>query len=229
MSSDLKHRFKAVVFDLDGTLIDSVPDLCAALNRLLADLGRPPLSNDEVKTMVGDGVRVLLQRALEARGGLLAEDAMDGAYRAFIADYEANSSVETRPFSGAEMALSRLKQAGVGVGVCTNKPQHATETVLSALGLAPFVDAVVGGDALPDGVRKPDGRHLLAVLEKLGVGADDALLVGDSPADIGCGKAAGVPTIAVSFGYPKMPVEKLNADLVIDAFAELEGALARLS
>lgn len=229
MSSAIKHRFKAVVFDLDGTLIDSVPDLRAALNRMLVGLDRPPLVDDEVKTMVGDGVHALVERALAARGGALAGDALAAAFDGFLVDYEANASVETRPFPGAEAALLRLKQAGAGLGICTNKPQRATEAVLGDLGLAAYVDAVVGGDAVPGGRRKPDARHLLAVLEKLAITPADAVLIGDSAADIGCAKAAGVPAIAVSFGYPRMPVADLGADLVIDAFTELDRALARLS
>jgi len=228
MGSMAKHRFQGVVFDLDGTLVDSAPDLHAALNRLLAAEGRPPVTLDAVKTMVGDGVGKLVERGFQATGEVPPAPDLEAAVQRFTADYEQNATELTSVYPGAREALSRLHGAGLPLGLCTNKPQLATETLLDHLDLARYMKAVVGGDAVA-GVRKPDPRHVLAVLDRLGVAARDAVLIGDSPADIGGAIAAGIPAVAVSFGYPKMPVEDLGADIIIDTYDELEPALASLS
>ncbi|PIW26750.1 MAG: phosphoglycolate phosphatase [Rhodospirillales bacterium CG15_BIG_FIL_POST_REV_8_21_14_020_66_15] len=217
----------AVVFDLDGTLIDSVPDIRAALNWLLARVGRREVSRDEVVGMVGDGVPMLVERGLVATGGIPA-GGLEAPIRDFTAHYEANAAHLTRPFPGVTAALQALTDAGCRLGVCTNKPAGATAEILEALALAPFFAAVAGGDTVP-GVRKPDPRHLMHVLDALGAVPQEAVMVGDSHNDVNVAKAAGVPTVAVTFGYAHGPVEDLGADALIGHFDELVPALLRLS
>jgi phosphoglycolate phosphatase len=216
---------KAVIFDLDGTLIDSVPDIQAALNWLLGRLDRREVTRDEVAGMVGDGVPKLVERGLAATGGL-PEGGIEGPISEFMVHYEANAANLTRPFPGAVRALQDLAEAGARLGICTNKPEGATWEILKTLDLAPFFSAVAGGDSLP-GIRKPDPRHVLHVLEKLGAEPHQAVMVGDSHNDVGAGNAAGLMTVAVTFGYAHGPVEELGADVLIDHFEELVPVLSR--
>ncbi|MEQ8805347.1 MAG: phosphoglycolate phosphatase [Rhodospirillales bacterium] len=218
---------KAIVFDLDGTLIDSVPDIQAALNWLMARSGRRAVARDEVVGMVGDGVPKLVERGFLATGGL-PDGGLEDPTADFTRHYEANAATLTRPFPGAEGALAALRDAGCALGVCTNKPAGATREILEALALAPLFSAVAGGDTLP-GVRKPDPRHLMHVLDALGVAAKDAVMVGDSHNDVNVAKAAGVPTVAVTFGYAHGPVHDLGADVLIDHFDDLVPALLRMA
>jgi phosphoglycolate phosphatase len=216
----------AVIFDLDGTLIDSAPDLTAALNRVLADHGRGPLTLAQVQRMVGEGMPILVERAF-AEVGLAVSDADLAAETArYRALYEANSTVHTRPYPGAVDALEMLRAAGTALGLCTNKPQGAALAVLDGLGLAAYFDGVLGGDVVAH--RKPDGRHLLEVIEVIGAVREGTVYVGDSETDLAAARDAGVPAILVDFGYSKAPVAELGADAVISEFAELAGALARL-
>jgi phosphoglycolate phosphatase len=219
------QRFKAVVFDLDGTLIDSAPDLLTAANKLLAEEGRPPIDETDIKLMVGDGVPKLVERAFEKTGGL-PDGTLPALSRRFLGFYEGHAADETRPFPGVMAALAGLKDDGLKLAVCTNKPYDATMEILKALDLAGYFDAVVGGDSLP-GIKKPDPRHVLACVEALGASVADSLLVGDSKVDVEAGRNAGLPVIAAAHGYAKMPPEQLGADLVLDDFARLPEAVAR--
>jgi phosphoglycolate phosphatase len=218
---------KAVVFDLDGTLIDSAPDLASALNRLLAREGLGPVALAQVQTMIGDGVAKLVERGFAVRGRNLSAGELGDLARRYVADYEPNSAVETRPFPGAREALGELRAAGLALGVCTNKPEAATRAILAAFGMDPFIAAVVGGDTLP-GARKPDPATLRETLARLGAGAGQAIAVGDSPNDVAAARAAGVPIVAVSFGYSRVPPAELGADRLIGRFADLGPALAEV-
>jgi len=222
---------QAVVFDLDGTLIDSAPDLRAAVNRLLAGLGRPPLPVEAVKAMVGDGVARLVERAFAATGGPPDDGGADGL-AAWVArfgdDYENSGFPLTHAFAGTAEVLAELAAAGFGLAVCTNKPQAATDAILARLGLARFFGAVVGGDAVPGGVRKPDPAHPLAALAALGVDPARAAMVGDHLNDLACARAAGMPAILCAWGYSARPVAELGADAVIGRIEELPAALAAL-
>ena len=207
---------RAVVFDLDGTLIDSDPDIRAALNRVLAADGFAPLSGPEVQSMIGDGAKVLLDRGFAARGG----QAEPRHLEAFLIDYEANSAVETVAFPGIAAALETLSLAGHRLGVCTNKPVAAARAVLAALGLETYFDVVTGGDSTP--FRKPDPRHLAATLAELGAG-DNAVMIGDHVNDINAAAGLGVPSIFVSWGYGKAQ----GSHTVHDAL-ELPGLIAQM-
>lgn len=213
-----------LVFDLDGTLIDSAPDLHACINRLLVSDRRRSLSLDELVGMVGDGVPALVRRAYEATGGI--PDDIENRithYRALYGDALADRSV---PYPGVAETLAQLSETGHRMAVCTNKPFAPTMQILNAFGLARFFGAVAGGDTLP--VRKPDPGHLLGLLELLGSSPEHAVMIGDSHNDIQVAIDAGVRSIAVSYGYRKQPVEELGADMIVDRFADIPQAIARL-
>ncbi|MDH3231209.1 MAG: phosphoglycolate phosphatase [Alphaproteobacteria bacterium] len=213
-----------LVFDLDGTLIDSAPDLHACLNRLLGADGRRRLDLAEVVAMVGDGVPALVRRAYRATGGIPGdiEDRI-AHYRAIYGDSLTDRTVA---YPGVAETLARLFDAGYRMAVCTNKPHAPTMAILDALGLAGFFKSVAGGDSLP--VRKPDPGHLLGLLKMLGSGPERAVMIGDSRNDIQVAINAGVRSIAVSYGYRREPVEELGANVIIDSFAEIPEALERL-
>lgn len=213
----------AVIFDLDGTLIDSAPDLTAALNRVLADHGRGPLSLAQVQKMVGEGMPILVERAFAEVGMVVSEAELAAETARYRALYEANSTVHTRPYPGAVDILEVLRAQDMALGLCTNKPHHAALTVLERLGLAAYFDGVRGGDVVAH--RKPDGRHLLEVIEAIGADRENAVYVGDSETDLAAARDAGVPAILVDFGYSRTPVAELGADAVISDFAELQAAL----
>jgi phosphoglycolate phosphatase len=188
-----KTTKRAVVFDLDGTLIDSAPDIRTALNRTLALHELAPLGADEIKSMIGDGAKVLVERGFAARGRTATAADQD----TFLTDYEANSAVETVPYPGMVEALAALQRQGHKMAVCTNKPAGAARAILAALGLEDFFAVVTGGDSTP--FRKPDPRHLAAALDALGTA--DAVMVGDHHNDMAAARGMEIPAIFVSWGY----------------------------
>ncbi len=224
--SGLDLGYEGVVFDLDGTLIDSVPDLADAVNRMLAAEGRSALPEEEVALMVGDGVATLVARAFDAAGGPPAGDIAPHVAR-FIADYEKNAALRTRPWPHVVDTLEDLRRSGLRLAVCTNKVRGATVNILDGLGMTSLFDAVVGCDDTP--APKPDPRHVLVTLDRMGVTPERAVYVGDSPNDVAAAKAAGVLCVVVSFGYTRVPPAELGADRVIDDFADLPAALRDLS
>ena len=186
---------RTLILDLDGTLVDSVPDLAAALNRLMAARGLPAFSRADVTSMVGDGAAVLLDRAFAARGRAPDGAALD----AFLVDYTANTAVETRPFPGVVAGLDALVADGWRLAVCTNKPEAAARALLAALGLDRYFAAIGGGDSYP--VRKPDPAHLLATLAAAGGTVAGAVMAGDHRNDVAAAHGAGVPCIFAAWGY----------------------------
>ena len=218
--------FDAVVFDLDGTLIDTAPDLHAHLNAMLVELGRPGLELEEIRPMIGDGARMLLKRGLEASGGLPDGKDLEMLFAEFLERYTAEPARLGTVYDGALEILEDLAAAGVRLGLCTNKPQAPTDKLLAAVGLQRFFPVALGGDALP--VKKPDAAHIRAVLDRLGADGH-AVMVGDSENDLLAARATGVPCILVSFGYTPVPARELGADLVIDRMSELSAALATLA
>lgn len=216
----------AVLFDLDGTLVDTAPDLTHALNWVLARENCPAVTLDEVRHMVGKGARHLMRRGLEAAGVPPTEDKLDALLPVFLEHYGAHIADDSRLFPGAAAAVEELAGAGVKLAICTNKPEDLSRDLLAALGVDGLFPTVVGGDSLA--VRKPDPEHILETLRRMGADPDDAVMVGDSINDIAAARDAGVPVIAVTFGYTETPVTELGADLVVDDFADLVPALRRI-
>ena len=215
-----------VVFDLDGTLVDTAPDLVATLNALLAEEGLAPLALDEARPMIGQGARAMLAKGFAANGAPLGEARMDGLFARFIAHYLARIAQASRPFPGAVAALDALAAAGARLAICTNKRTDLSVALLRALGLEGRFAAIVGADAAPAG--KPDPRHLIATIERAGGRRERAVMVGDSASDAGAARAAGVPLVLVSFGYTDIPAGELAPDVLIDHFDGLPAACARL-
>ena len=216
MSAKNGLRFSTLVFDLDGTLVDSAPDLCGVVNDMLHQHGRVILDMDDIRKMVGDGAAKLIERGFGATGGLPAP--LPDLTREFIRLYEARIARETRPFPGVVDTLERFKAAGLKMGVCTNKTTHLSRRLLDELDLSRFFPVVVGGDGP---ARKPDRRHLEATMQELNAVAGESLMVGDSMNDVAVARNAGVKVVAVTFGYTTIPPRDLGADRVIERFNEL--------
>ena len=198
---------KAVLFDLDGTLIDSAPDIAGALNDLLAEEGRNPYVLGEVKRMVGEGVHRLIDKAFGETGRTVA------LADRFIELYNPRSSLLTRPVEGAFEALDSLRDAGIPLAICTNKPDESARSVLSDLGLLPYFATILGGTSgLP---RKPDPATLLEAARRLGVAASDCLMIGDALPDVDAARAAGMPVWLVRSGYGAIPTDELDADRIM--------------
>jgi phosphoglycolate phosphatase len=217
---------RAVLFDLDGTLIDSAPDLHAAANILLARHALGPLTLPQVVSMIGNGVKKLVERAFAAVGRPLDAATLETEHEAMIGIYGDHLTVLTALMPGAREAIEDLADRGVQLGVVTNKPQMPTEAILDHFHLSRFLGAVIGGDAGVE--KKPAPDMIFAALERLGVTPEDAVVVGDSPADVGSARAAGVAVIAVRGGYTNVPVNELGADAVIDTLEDLGHALGGL-
>jgi phosphoglycolate phosphatase len=213
-----------LLFDLDGTLVDSVPDLTDALNEMLRERGYRPLMPEEVKPMVGDGVPALVARAFAARGGD-AEEATEILPR-YIAFYEANATRLTRPYPEVRETISELRRRGYRTAICTNKLQRATVRVLRGLELDDLFDAVAGGDRYA--VRKPDPGHLLELVREVGGDPQRAAMIGDSENDAAAGRAANLPVLLMRYGYCKCEPESLGPSAVLERFVELPQALERL-
>jgi phosphoglycolate phosphatase len=214
-----------VVFDLDGTLVDTAPDLCAALNHALSVLGRPGVPADDVRHMVGHGARRLLEKGLAATGAVSAE-LVEAGVAPFLGFYAANIAVGSRPYPGVEAALDGLAAAGCRVAICTNKPVVLSRALIAALGWDHRFAANLGFDSVP--APKPDPGHLWATIAAAGGDAATTVFVGDSITDTTTAKAAGIPVVAVSFGFSDRPATQLGADMVIDHYAELLPALRKM-
>jgi len=214
-------QMRHLIFDLDGTLVDSAPDLATALNALLAELGKPPLTVTAIRAMIGDGAGVLVERGLAA-SSLEGAD-RPAALKRFLALYRDCLIDQTQAYPEVESTLERLTAQGYKLGICTNKPIDPTQRILAALGLDRFFGAVIGGDSLPQ--RKPDPEPLLAAIEGLGGAASSAVMIGDSANDVLCARAASVTAILIPSDYGN-PAE--DADFKLSHFAELPEALGRL-
>lgn len=217
--------FDIVGFDLDGTLIDTSADLLGATNHALALAGRPLLDQASVMTMVGRGAKHMLEQALEASGGY--DDAlMARIYPALLDWYGEHIADNSQPFPGMRQALNALGPRGVKIAIVTNKFEYLAVKLIEALGLESRFETIIGGDTMGKGNAKPSALPIQEMIRRCGGGR--AAFVGDSIYDVLAAKNAGIPSVAVSFGFLSQPVEELGADAVIDSFAELVPALERL-
>jgi phosphoglycolate phosphatase len=215
--------YDVVVFDLDGTLADTAPDLTAALNHALGELGRSTVPPDDVRHMVGHGARALLGKGLAASGA--ADEALiDRGFPIFLDYYEAHIADGTRPYPGVDSALAALAARGVRLAICTNKLAALAERLVDALGWTGRFATIVGGDTLPQ--RKPDPAPVFAAIA--GAGGGRAAFVGDSISDTDAARAAGIPCVALTFGFSDRPPAQLGADALIDHFDALIPALEAL-
>lgn len=235
MTAPQPGRFSALLFDLDGTLVHSLPDMAGALNSLLADLELPALAYEEIRLMIGDGIPALVSRALAASGKAadhrpeeLDPKALDreAINRDFRRHYRARLTRETRPYPGVVETLERLRAAGWRMAVCTNKAELPARQILEELELTAYFEGLAGGDTYAR--SKPAAEPLLGLVGDLGHAAEHAVMVGDSPADVGAARNAGMPVVAVSYGYRKVTAAELGADALIDRFDELPAALGGL-
>lgn len=208
-----------IVFDLDGTLIDTAPDLVESLNHTIAVRDLAPVGYEDLTHLVGQGARVMIQRAFALRGAPLAEDDIPALLDRFIEHYEAGMPGKSRPYPGLIEALGRLKAAGCRLAVCTNKMERLAVPLIEGLELTGYFTTIAGGDTFA--FRKPDPAHILATVERAGGKPDKVLMIGDSINDILAARNGKIPSIAVPFGYSDVPVESLGASHVITHFDEL--------
>jgi phosphoglycolate phosphatase len=217
--------FEIVGFDLDGTLFDTAGDIAAAANHVLEGIGRQPLPLAAIKPMIGLGGLHLLEQALEATGGS-GPGAAERLLPGWLTFYETNIARETRPFAGLLDALNALEALGVKTAIVTNKREHLAVKLVAELGLSERFACIIGGDTMGPGNAKPSPLPIAEMIRRCGGGR--AAFVGDSIFDTGAARNAGIPSVAVSFGFLTQPIEDLHADAVIDHFDELIAALETL-
>ncbi|MBN8921357.1 MAG: phosphoglycolate phosphatase [Rhizobiales bacterium] len=215
-----------IAFDLDGTLVDTAPDLIATLNAVFADNGVPPVDYDEAREMIGGGVKVLLERGLKTQGIAFTAGELDKLFDAYLERYAANIAEHSRPFDGLVRSLDMLEQRGFVFAVCTNKLEWLSVRLLDALDLSRRFAAICGQDTF--GTPKPDPAMLRKTIERAGGDPALALMVGDSKTDIDTARAASIPVIAVDFGYTETPVTQLKPDRIISHFDALPAAVEEL-
>lgn len=220
MSSDMRQdEARMCVFDLDGTLADTAPDLVEALNHVLSNQGLPLVDFGTARAYVGHGARVLIERAHAANDIDLTEEQTTDLTEQFVGFYAQNISDGTVLFPHILDAMDRMEEDGWRFAICTNKLEHLARQLLDALDLTERFDAICGGDTFAE--RKPNGQHILKTIAAAGGDAKRAIMVGDSGPDIFAAKDAGVPVIAVPFGYSHEPVDTLDPDVIIESFADL--------
>lgn len=215
-----------IAFDLDGTLVDSAPDLIGTLNRLLVAEGLPPRPLEAARHLVGHGAMALLKDGFAEAGAQWNDEDGKVLFDAFIADYIANIAVETRPFPSCVEVLDRLSSRGAKLCVATNKRTDLSLALLDALELTNRFAAIVGPDAVS--AKKPDGAHIREAVLMAGGDPAKAIMVGDSTTDTGAAANAPVPCILVSFGYSDVPMAQMGGDITIDHYDEFEDALDKL-
>lgn len=215
-----------IVFDLDGTLVDTAPDLTRALNATMDLEGLPPLKMDAVRSMVGLGARKLIERVATLRGLVYSPLKLDQLTEAYTGFYLEDIAGNSRPFPGAVEALDALAALGAKLSVCTNKRQMLSERLLEALGLRDRFSAIVGADSVPE--RKPHPDHYRAAVMRAGGVVRRSVMIGDTSADVATARAAGAPVAIVSFGYCDGECDKLGADVVLNRFSDVAPACRRL-
>ncbi len=212
-----------ITFDLDGTLVDSAPDLIGTLNRMLVEEGLPPVPMESASSLIGSGARALLVHGFEAAGAPVERAKSDELFERFLVDYAAHIADGSQPFEGVVETLERLSERGAILVVATNKRSDLSELLLGKLDLTRHFAAIVGPDRVS--ARKPSGAHLKEAVVIAGGDPERAIMVGDAAPDADAAKDAGMPCILTTFGFTPTPVEDLGGDVLIDAFEDVEEAI----
>ncbi|MDE2446878.1 MAG: phosphoglycolate phosphatase [Alphaproteobacteria bacterium] len=216
---------EALIFDLDGTLVDTAPDLIQATNHVLHSIGRRPVSYEEFRGFVGQGAMNLIERGTLATGGAVDPKTLKRLHGEFLDYYGRNISIHSKVFDGIPALLDEAQSRGLKFGVCTNKVEGLSHKLLREIGLSKWFEVVVGGDTLP--IMKPNPAPYREVAKRLGVDAARTIMFGDSETDIRTAQNTGVPVIAVSFGYTAQPVQTFDPTHVIDHYDEAWGIVQR--
>jgi len=224
MPSDLSGL--TIVFDLDGTLVDTAPDLAAAANHVLGLIGLAPIEPARLRPLIGHGSRAMIEAGLRLHGVAKTQDEVDDLHALFFPYYADNIAVMSRPFAGAVELLDALLDAGARLAVCTNKFESLSKSLLRQLGLDRRFAAIAGRDTFP--IFKPAPGHLTGTIAMAGGRNDCAVMVGDSEVDFAAAAAAGIPSIGVTFGYTQRPVRELAPGAVIDHYRDFMGALDKV-
>jgi len=214
-----------IVFDLDGTLVDTAPDLAEATNYVLGTLGLPRVDELQIRPFVGHGALAMIDGAIKAHGRTLSERELHDLFEVFITYYGTHIADHSVPYPNVVATLEALRKDGATLAVCTNKIEQQARDVLSALKLDSYFAALTGRDSL--GAYKPDPKHLTGTIARAGGRPDAAIMVGDSETDIRTAKAASIPIVAVTFGYSVDPVASFGPDVIIDDYRELPVALGK--
>jgi len=217
---------KTLIFDLDGTLIDSVPDISASLNRAFTGEGLAPIAIERVKVLISLGARAMVEQAAR-ESGCGPNTNFDDLRDLFLSEYKARPIENTVVYPGVFDVLDKLKADGVLLGICTNKPKKTASTVIPALGLDGYFSATLYSDSQP--YKKPDPRHVHDVIDLLGGDAAEAVFIGDSEIDLAAAHNADLPIVLVSYGYSLAPPHELEADVLINHFSDLPNALDEIS
>lgn len=216
-----------IVFDLDGTLVDTAPDLVATLNFVFVRIGLPPVAYADARNMVGGGARRMIERGLAAEGRTVPPEELDHLVSEFIAHYAARIAELSKPFPGVESGLDALAGRGCLLAVCTNKLEWLARRLVDALGWRQRFVALCGGDTFK--LQKPDPELLRCTIAVAAKGLDWAVMVGDSISDVAMAKAAKMPIVAVTYGYTEIPASQLGADRVVESFADVPAAVLDLA
>lgn len=216
-----------LIFDLDGTLVDTAPDLVSATNHALKHLDLEPVPADEISPYVSFGARGMIEHALKYSNVKAEQVVREKMLNDFLDYYTENIAVKSHAYEGVVEVLEKCKRAGAHLGVCTNKREGLSRRLLKALDLDHYFDAVTGSDTLP--VHKPDPGHLIATAILARGNLDRAIMVGDSKTDLDTARAAGLPFIGVSFGYSDIHMSELRPDVLIDHYNEFDGALFKIA
>lgn len=218
---------RSAIFDLDGTLAHTAPDLIGAANDLLADEGLPPMPLSAAERTAGFGAKALIRKSYELAGRHVDEKKIDALYRPFLDCYRARIADETTLYDGVLGALNVLAADGWLLGVCTNKPEGLAVELLSKLDIFDRFTALIGADTLP--VRKPDPRALFETVTRMGGRFEMAVMIGDTDTDLRTARNAEIPCILTNFGYSQVPVHTLKPDAIVSAFSEIPATLTEIS
>ncbi|MFL2780598.1 MAG: HAD family hydrolase [Rhodospirillales bacterium] len=210
--------FDAVVFDLDGTLIDSLPDMALALNKLLVDEGRRKLKMSEIRGLIGKGAPKMIESAFNLTGASVSVEGLARAHLMYTQHYSQYPSKESKVYDGVLSTLQQLKQEKIKMGVCSNKAVQMVKLIISAFELENYFCGVTGGDNVR--YKKPDGRHILTTLNQMNISSKNVLMIGDTVNDVEAAKNLGLPSVSVSYGYGK-PEEIASSDCIVNDLREL--------